>query len=885
LQQIAPREFLESRRIIVRDRFAESGDGWEAARSLTTICDETILHLFKRLLARQSDEDAQSVQNSLAIVAIGGYARSELAPYSDIDLVLLHAEKRPEIVDKMVGEIVREIWDTGMALGHNVGSPKQLSQLANKEVLPATSFLDARLLTGPSKLFDSFASKIKALFAKPSKGIELFQKVLRAVEADQERFGGTGHLLEPNIKRTAGGLRDIHLIRWCGQAMHQTTDLTSLEEKGILGMGDAETLKLAHHFLLCLRCNLHFHAHRAHDDLLRSDQMRIAKEWNYPDLPGRTPVELFMAEFFRHATQVADIRERFVERTRPRTLMANARQLFLSRRVSEGVSLGSDRLILTARKRREVAGNLEQILVLAELAASKRVRFDYQLTEALRREHGIRKRPEEDAASQPLSLSCAKLFLKFLEEPGTQHQILSVLHRVGVLSRVIPSFEHARHLLQFNAYHKYTVDDHTFVVLENLEGFESRQDILGRAYRAVARKDLLHLAALLHDLGKGFDEDHSEVGRRLAADMARRLYLNEEETQTLVFLVHRHLMMSDLALKRDTSDPKVWMTLGRAVGDSQQLKMLYTLTCADIMGVGPGVFTPWTAELLEDLYRNTLSVLGDPEDASDKREICEARRAELSEKLVDQTKAHSFVSGLPLSYLSEVPVEEITDHLRMAADLRPGEIDVHSKYRPDTKITTYTIITDEKATEYPFSKICGGLAAHHLDVLRARIYTLSEGTIIDQFDVRDTHYFGDPSRERVQKVEGTLQRILKGNLSVSDALYSTRSSMFGVKPRVMQPITTRVTIDNNCSEQCTVIDVFTNNRRGLLYTLAQAIAKLNLSVQYAKIATFEDEAADIFYVQEQDGRKVADHERIEAIEKYLSEDVRRLVEDPRSMGF
>jgi [protein-PII] uridylyltransferase len=877
---------LESRRILIREQFAESGDGWKAAHALTALADETILLLVKRVLARLPSSDQQSIESSLAIVAIGGYARRELAPFSDIDLVLLHPDKPHELVEKVVGEIVREIWDTGMALGHNVGSPKQLAQLASKEVLPATSFLDARLLVGPANLFNSFVGKIKTLFAKPSKGMELFLKVVGAVEADQERFGGTGHLLEPNIKRTAGGLRDIHLVHWCSQAVHQTTDLATLEEKGILGIGDAQTLAQAHHFLLRLRCNLHFHANRAHDDLLRSDQMRVAREWNYPDLPGRTPVELFMAEFFKHATAAADIRERFVERTRPRTLMNNARELFLSRKVREGVSLGPDRLILTARKRREVAANLEEILLLAEVAANRGVRFDYQLTEALRREHWARRRPEDNPSDQqPLSESCAKVFLRFLEKPGTQHQILSVLHRVGVLSRVIPAFEHARHLLQFNAYHKYTVDDHTFGVLKHLESFEKRDDVLGRAYRAVVRKDILHLAALLHDLGKGFEEDHSEVGRRLAIETAARLHLDADETEALVFLVHRHLMMSDLALKRDTSDPKVWVILGRAVGDSQRLKMLYALTCSDIMGVGPGVYTPWTADLLEDLYRNTLSVLGDAEDASDKREICEERRAAVAAKLAGNSKAASFVPDLPLSYLSEVPLEEIVEHLQMASRLVDGEIDVHSKYRSDTKTTTYTVITHEKATPYPFSKICGGLAAHHLDVLRARIYTLSDGTIVDQFDVRDTHYFGDPSKDRVQKVEGTLQRILRGDLSVPDALYSTRSSMFGVKPRVMQSITTRVTIDNNSSEQCSVIDVFTNNRRGLLYTLAQGIAKLGLSVEYAKIVTYEDEAADIFYVQEQDGQKIAGSPRIEEIENRLLAEVRQLIEDPRSMGF
>jgi [protein-PII] uridylyltransferase len=439
--------------------------------------------------------------------------------------------------------------------------------------------------------------------------------------------------------------------------------------------------------------------------------------------------------------------------------------------------------------------------------------------------------------------------------------------------------------LQFNAYHKYTVDEHTFVVLERMESFRQRDDVIGRAYAAVVRKDVLHLAVLLHDLGKGYEEDHSEVGKRLATQAADRLRLSADDQQTLEFLVHRHLVLSNTAMKRDLSDPNTWIHLAREVGNSQRLRMLYVLTCADVMGVGPGVFSPWTADLLEELYRNTLAVLGDPQDARDSTEIWDQRRRSLLDKHHGDETLRRLIAGLPYGYLADVADDEIEEHLRLAAALPAGDVDVVTKYRPETTTATYTIITSESIADFPFSKICGGLAAHHLDVLRARIYTLEGGMVIDQFDVRDTHCFGEPSPERVRKVESTLRRILRGELSVQDALYSSRSSMFAYQSRVMANVDTCVTIDNECSEQCTVIDVFTNNRRGLLYTLAQGIARLGLSVQHAKIATYEDEAADVFYVQEQDGTKVQQAVRIRMIQEKLAADVRRLAEDPRAMGF
>lgn len=882
MQQILPRELLNSRRATIREEFVASKDGLKAARAMTDAAEEAIGHLYARALAKRPIEEREIIESSFALVAIGGFARCELAPFSDIDLLLLHADKAKPPVHALIRELVRDIWDAGLHLGHNVGSPKELVQLATKEVLPATSFLDARILIGPEKLFDNFRKKFRT-YLRGGKGIELFVKVVDAVRDEQAKYGATIHLLEPNVKKTIGGLRDIHLIRWATNAIYETTDLVELESRGIIGTGDAAALATALDYFLRLRCDLHFHSDKAHDDLLRTDQVRLAKEWGYEDTPGRRAVELFMANYFQHSTAVADSAERFIERTRPRTLMANARELFLTRRAAEGVWIGPDRLILSAKRRRQVAGSIEEILELAELATRHRVKFDYHLTEALRRQHLFR--PEATDKDPELSPEAAQLFLRFLQTPGTQHQVLRILHRVGVLSLIIPEFEHARCLLQFNAYHKYTVDEHTFVVLEHLESFATRDDVIGRAYAGVERKDILHLAVLLHDLGKGFEIDHSELGKEIALRAAARLKLSEDETETLVFLVHRHLMLSDLAMKRDISDPKVWVSLGKEVGDSQRLRMLYVLTCADVMGVGPGVYTPWTGDLLEELYRNTLSLFGDEKDARNSAELWERRRLELLDKHRSNPRMSRLIEGLSSSYLAEVAPAEIEEHLAVASKLDNGDIDVITKYRPETKTTTYTVVTSERAAEYPFSKICGGLAAHHMDVLSARIYTLGDGVVIDQFDVRDTHCFGEPSRDRVHKVEMTIRRILKGELSVQDALYSTRSSLFTAKPRVMAPINTRVTIDNSCSENCTVIDIFANNRRGLLYTLAKGIARLGLSVQYAKIATYEDEAADVFYVRELDGRKALRADRVKMIEDHLTADVRRLVEDPRAMGF
>lgn len=883
MQQLHVRNTYQTDLAQVREQFADATDGVAIVRAVTRAVEKALSHIYASCLARRGDAERVEISRTLALVAIGGFARRELCPFSDVDLLFLHPDNPSAAVESFLREVVREIWDCGLSLGQNVGTPKQMLALAQHEILPATSFLDARLVTGAADLYETFRARYEKQCR--SNGTDLFLRALSAVREDQKKYGATVQLLEPNVKRSAGGLRDIHVVLWSVSAMHGPQTLEEMEAKGLLGSGDAGALSNALSFLLRLRCELHFHAERLHDDLLRLDQVRIAKEWGYSDAPGRLAVESFMSDYFRHATSVADVLERFVERCRPRSLMSNARELFLTRRCGDGVWIGPDRLLVAARRRRQVASRLEEILELAVLAAQNRVRFDYHLTEALRRHHLFEERIDPATAAPALRSEVARLFLRFLSRPGTQAPILRVLHRTGVLSRILPDFEHARCLLSFNAYHKYTVDEHTFVVVENIESFAARRDRIGRAYAAVAEKEILHLAALLHDLGKGYQENHSDVGRQIALATADRLALKATQRELLAFLVHKHLLLSDLAMKRDISDPHVWVLLAKEVRDAQRLKALYCLTVADIMGVGPGIYTQWTADLLETLYRNALAVLGETQDAENSVELWESRRRELLARHASAPRLCSLIDALPASYLAEVDSGEIERHLAMAQTLTNGGVEVLTSYRPETKTTTYTVVTSERASESVFSKICGGLAAHHMDVLRARIYTLADGTVIDQFDVRDTHCFGDPTPERVNKVATTIRRILTGELSVLDALYSTRSSMFGVKQDVQRPVETCVTLDNATSDTCTVIDVFTNNRRGLLYTLARGISRLGLSVQYAKIATYEDEAADVFYVRDIDGRKIENPDRIRLVEQHLAADVRALATNPRAMGF
>jgi [protein-PII] uridylyltransferase len=375
------------------------------------------------------------------------------------------------------------------------------------------------------------------------------------------------------------------------------------------------------------------------------------------------------------------------------------------------------------------------------------------------------------------------------------------------------------------------------------------------------------------------------VGRRIAEAVADRFQLPEEDRKVVVFLVHQHLYLSRAAFHRDASDPELWVQVTRHVGSARVLRMLYVLTAVDIMAVGPGTFNQWKSDILRDLYLSTMSLFGEADVAGDSKARLESIQQQLAEKVPNDPRVTEFLALAPAQYLSETTTEEAAEHLLFWEKRKPCDVDVWTSFNEANRTTTYTVMTDERLTDGIFHKICGGLAAHHLKVLSARIHTLADGVIIDQFTVKDPHSSGPPTPDKVERVASTLRRILNGHLSVSDALWSTRSSMFVPQRTRYVREAPRVVVDNRCSEAFTVIDVFAGDNRGLLYTLAKAIYRLGLSVWYAKIATYADEGVDVFYVLEADGKKVYRDDRVQFIEKYLLRDIERLMNDPRSMGF
>jgi len=854
--------------------------GIQVAASICEATDQLLVEIFRASLAGLPPADVERIEKHAALVAVGGSGRGELAPYSDADVLFLHESPASRVFTACVPQAVRDYWDAGVQLGHSLRSLGESISMARQDPEVATALVEARLLWGSSDLFGRFQRAFRRRVVR-GRMRAFVDGCIAARERERVQHGSTVHQLEPDIKRSPGGLRDLHLLRWLGAAHYETSDIDSLRLRGALSKEDARMLVAAHEFLMRVRIEMHFSAGRAQDVLLRDEQLRIANERGIEPTVGQLPVERFMQTYFRHSTAMANIVERFVARHQPRTLVSRAVKLVMSHRADGIFRVGQGTIDVVPRHRDWVCGDLERVLRLYHTAALYGVDLDPALVERIRQAQGT--------FSGEVSPECAKLFLDILSRTGRVGASLRSLYGTGVLELVIPNMAHARGLLQFNQYHSYTVDEHTLRAVEAAERFDKDAGPVGSSYRALRSKSLLHLALLLHDLGKGFEIDHSDVGKLIADAVARRLFLSDEQRDTLAFLVHKHLMMAHLAFRRDFTQPETLMEFIRQVGSAERLRMLYVLTAADMSAVGPGVWTEWKSEVLTDLFDRALLLLSGKHYAFQEeqklrrvkedvvRTLCSDRAA--SREKFPQEWLEAQLGAFPPHYLTTASPERIALDMQLVRGSKPGDVVVEGVYAAETDTVDYRIVTHENVVPGCFHKAAGALTAKGLEILSAQISTSREGIVIDAFCVRDDDFVGAVPKSRIDEVSAAVRDALTGRVEVAQMFQRYRR----LQPRrIAAPISslpTRVVIDTHSSDDYTVIDVFAHDRPGLLYALARTIFELGLSVVLAKISTHLDQVVDVFYVADQAGGKIQDEARLGAIEAAL---MARLEEFERS---
>lgn len=861
---LAARQRLAEGHEQLKLRHDAGASGVAVCAAIADLRDEVLLDLFQSALAAIPADRAARLIGQIALVAHGGYGRRDVAPYSDVDLMILRAPAEVAALAPLAERLLCDVFDAGLVLGHSVRTAEEACALACQDATIASSLMESRLLAGSAGVFVDFAQKFQAEVRRRSGAVLAAMEQARREE--RAKFGDTVYLLEPNLKRSPGNLREIQLLRWAGAARYGTPEPDALCARGALSPDDLAAVAQASEFLLRLRNELHFQAGKPADVLSRAEQVRIAARFGHQSAPGLLPVEQFMREYFRHTDRVSHLVASFLAKARAARRLRSTWNMVFGRRIPGGYVAGPAEIMAAHRALTRLRASLAEIMHLLSLASAYDKSIAAETWEAVRREAPrVPREPDVPADLQ-------RMFLDLLRRPGRLGEMLRALHEVGLLEYFIPAFSHARGLLQFNQYHKYTVDEHSLRAVEWAAERLADPGPLGRVYRSIERKHLLHLALLIHDLGKGFEADHSDEGLRIARETAQRLALGPEEAELLAFVVHHHLRMNHLAFRRDTSDEQLLVQFAVEVGSPELLQMMYVFTAADLAAIGPDTWTGWKAEVLTDLYHRTMQHLAGESPSTSREEFVEDRRRAVRACLgaeADQPWFSRHVASLPISYLQGNAPEQIAADLRLLARLGPREVNAQGRYQPETHTVQFTIGATEDVTAGIFHKLTGALSSKGLQILSAQINTLADRLVLDRFWVVDPDYAGQPPPERLEQVN----RALVGALLREGEKPTFRRvwTVGGTDRPTLAHAQTRVRIDNHASDQYTVIDIFTVDRRGLLYAITRTLFELGFSVWRAKIGTYLDQVVDVFYVTDQQGRRIEDPAMLQQTQQRLLE--------------
>jgi len=835
-----------------------------SVRAWAGLTDDIVATAFRAATALFHPLPAPTAGEQLSVLAVGGYGRAEMAPFSDIDLLFLTPWKITPWAESVIETMLYILWDLKLKVGHASRTVKDCLRLARDDITIRTALLEHRWVTGDVRLAAELGHRLRQDLFRTT-GAAFIEAKLAEREARHQRQGGQRYVLEPNVKEGKGGLRDLQTLYWIGKYLYPVEETAELVGHGVFTAAELDTFRRAEDFLWAVRCHLHLIAGRAMDTLTFDMQVEVAARMGYRDAGGRRAVEIFMQDYFRHATRVGDLTRVFLTALEARHVKSAPGligRLRRARRVRPGYRVDKGRLSVADPSAflsdpLNLLGIFEEALrtgLLIHPDAMRLVAANLGLIDDAMRED-----PEAN-----------RLFLDLLLNHGNPERALRRMNELGVLSAFIPDFEPIVAMMQFNVYHHFTVDEHIIQCISQLAQIErgelvSDLPVVSRILSEGVNRRVLYVALLLHDIGKGRPEDHSVYGAQVTRRLAPRLGLDEEESETAEWLVRYHLLMSDMAQKRDVGDPRTVRDFAKAVKTKRRLDLLTVLTVCDIRGVGPGTWNNWKAMLLRRLYTLTSEALeGGLEQVNRENRVDEARRA-LRAALPDwdardlrhETSRHYD------PYWQGLSTETHAVFARLLRGIPDDEIRVDVKQDPSHDATRACFAL----TDHPgiFSRLAGALALVGANVVDARTYTSKDGYATAVFWVQDAD--GHPYEEsRLPRLRAMIEKTLRGEIVARDA-FRDRDRIRKRERAFHFP--TSITFDNEGSEIYTIIEVDTRDRPGLLYDLTRTLAASNIYIASAVIATYGAQVVDTFYVKDMFGLKLYTQAKRDALERKL----------------
>ncbi|HEY7204683.1 MAG TPA: [protein-PII] uridylyltransferase [Methylomirabilota bacterium] len=858
------RQHLSSNVDFLRAAHLGGASGQQSVQAYAAFMDGFLATLYR--LAVDDARREGFTPSPVVLVALGGYGRGELHPLSDLDLLLIYDGEMSTYVQRVTQGILYALWDLGLQVGHAVRSLPDCLAMARTDFPSRTSMQQARFLVGDRRLFNRFR-KVLAENVYQKDFNQFLETTLTERDQRYRKFGGSPYMGEPNVKESAGGLRDIHTAMWLASTKFGTRTLRELADKRLITEREQKAADEALTFLWRVRNELHFLSGHKNDVLSRDIQPQIAKNFGYTGDELSLPVEKFMRDYYLHARVIHRVSRRLIARCRETLSRRSGVQRRLRQEaLADGLIVIGEQLHLAQPDGR--AFREEPMRLLKVFWHRHQLGFELGIDVERAVEDSL-DLIDDDFRASP---EARDLFLGICRNWGRVAQTFREMHELGVLGRYLPEWGALTCLVQYDVYHRFTADQHSLLAVQNLEALAPGQsaDSEGNAQvvSEVERPGLLMMGMLLHDIGKGKGHGHVAKGIPLIEALTARLTLSADDADKIVFLVAHHLTMSHIAQRRDIDDPKTIDSLAEVCKTPERLRMLYLLTCADMRAVGPGVMTGWQAQILWDLYARTLARLTGGQRERPKREAVAQRVTEAMRGDVGRTALAAHLALLSERYLATTAPQRIAAHLRLVDRFaEEGVLATELFHHPDLGSSELVMAT----ADVPglFSLIAGTLAAQGINILSAQIHTRADGIVIDTFQVNDP--FGEAVTEeaRWRRTLEALRRVLRGEVSVEELLARRRSLHAGGEAAVAGP--PKISLDNQLSDSSTVLEVKCPDRVGLLYVITRTLSAQGLDIRSARIATEIDQAYDTFYVTDRQGRRLEDEAAMARVRESLED--------------
>ena len=848
----------------------------KAIRSYAFLTDCLVTSAWKFATEIQFPSHNPTEAEKLSIISVGGYGRREMAPFSDVDLLFLTPYKMTPWSENVIETVLYLLWDLKLKVGHSSRSIKDCLRLGSEDYTIRTAMLEHRFVCGDINLASQLNDKLwKNLFSGTAK--DFISAKLKERENRHEKHGQR-YMVEPNVKEGKGGLRDLQSLYWIAKYVYQTQNISDLVDLNVFRSDEYLQFEQAEEFLWAVRCQMHHLADRAIEQLSFDLQVEVASAMGYHDSRDQRAVEIFMQDYFRHATRVGDLTRIFL--TSLEAVHAKDEPL-LERIFKRKPKIDNDYIVihnrLAIKSEKEFLTNPINLLKL--------------FSEALRT--GLLIHPN---AMRLVSANLAmvnnefrasteaqQIFLELLLKHGNPERALRRMNELGFLAKFIPEFEPIVAMMQFNMYHSYTVDEHTIQCLKTLAQIEKGElveelPIASSILKDGVNRKVIYIALLLHDIGKGRSDDHSILGAKIAKQVSPRLGLNKQETETVEWLVRYHLLMSDMAQKRDISDPRTVRDFAKAVQSVKRLNLLTVLTVCDVRSVGPDTWNNWKATLIRQLYAETKAILEQGAEALNRENrMTEAKKA-LREKLSEwDNKDIKIETGRHYPpYWQGFQVDAQFAFAKLLRNLGADEIKI--ELTPDTDRDATRICF--ALSDHPgiFSRLAGALALVGANVVDARSYTSKDGFATAAFWIQDGD--GSPyNQARFSRLRRMIEKTLSGEVITREAI--KERDKFKKREKAFK-VPTSITFDNEGSEIYTIIEVDTRDRPGLLFDLTRTLANMNVYIASAVIATYGEQVVDSFYVKDMFGLKFHSESKQKKLEQNLRQAITLGVERAES---